>query len=471
MPGLLFACALSACGSEKNTNPEPEATVSSNEKATVPKASTPSKKVPEKREKKPPKKAPKLPPGNSAIGGWKPGDPTPAGRWTKVKKDADAAINPWQKEQFEQAQALGYLQGYQKAESEGGITRFNRKKAGDGLNFYTSGHAPVAMLMDMDGKVLHKWEFSFEKAWPDHSVPRDPVHSLFWRKAYLYPNGDVLAIFEGMGMIKIDKDSRLLWTSALGEHHDVTVTENGDIYTLTRTRSIHPDINPDEPIIADSLTILSPDGKVKKSVSLIKAMEKSPSAMRHWDKSTNNKGDIFHTNTVHVLDGRVASLVPAFKAGRVLVSMYCLNALFVVDMDEEKIVWDFASDFIGQHDSQILPNRNLLFLDNHGWDDGPRGKSRVLEYELPEMKTVWTYEGTPEEQFGTPSCGTVQRLANGNTLIAETDNGRALEVTHKGEIVWEFISPHRAGEDNELVASLFQMHRIPRSYVKWLKQQ
>ena len=462
---------LSACRSEKNATKEPEAVVSLNEKAKAPNSvpvATDSQTAPSPT-KKPQEEKPAR---NSLVGGWKPGDPSPGGRWNKIKdKETADGINPWQKEQFEKAEALGYLQGYQKAESEGGITRFNKKKAGDGINFYTSGHAPVAVLMDMDGKVLHKWEFPFEKAWPDNSVPRDPIFSLFWRRAYLYPNGDVLAIFDNAGMIKIDKDSKLLWTSALGQHHEIKVTENGDIYTLTRTRSIHPDINPKEPIVADFVTVLSPDGKVKKNVSLIKAMEKNPSAMRHWDKSKLNKGDIFHTNSVQILDGRAASLLPEFKAGRVLVSMYCLNAVFVVDMDEEKIVWDFASDFIGQHDAQILPNRNLLLLDNHGWNTAPRGKSRVLEFKLPDMKTVWTYDGTPEEEFGTPSCGTVQRLANGNTVIAETDNGRALEVTDKGEIVWEFISPHRAGPDNELVASLFQIQRLPKSYANWLKDR
>jgi hypothetical protein len=29
-----------------------------------------------------------------------------------------------------------------------------------------------------------------------------------WRRAHLFPNGDVLAIYEGFGLVKIDKDSK-----------------------------------------------------------------------------------------------------------------------------------------------------------------------------------------------------------------------------------------------------------------------
>jgi len=81
---------------------------------------------------------------------------------------------------------------------------------------------------------------------------------------------------------------------------------------------------------------------------------------------------------------------------------------------------------------------------------------------------VWSYEGTAADPLFTRTCGTVQRFENGNTLITETDNGRAVEVTKKGEIVWEFMSPHRAGKDKDLVASLFELRRFPRSYVSWL---
>ena len=62
-----------------------------------------------------------------------------------------------------------------------------------------------------------------------------------------------------------------------------------------------------------------------------------------------------------------------------------------------------------------------------------------------------------------------QRLPNRNTLITETDTGRAFEVTPEGEIVWQFLNPHRTGPDNTYVASLFALDRIAPEDVPWLE--
>ncbi len=47
--------------------------------------------------------------------------------------------------------------------------------------------------------------------------------------------------------------------------------------------------------------------------------------------------------------------------------------------------------------------------------------------------------------------------------------GRAFEVTHEGEIVWEYYSPYRAGENFELIATLHEAFRVSRDYTEsWL---
>lgn len=452
-------CVLSACAPNQEKAPLRE-----NRGADTPK---PEKKKKPRAGKKP-KKAPAKKPKNTFVVTGKYEGASPAGRWGERRSDEKKPkLAAWQQEQFDKLEAMGYVQGSQKASTAFGISKFDRKAAQDGVNFYVSGHAPTAVLMDMEGTLLHKWEFPFEKAWKKYPGKVDAVHSLFWRRAYLYENGDLLCIFEGMGMIKIDKNSKLIWKSPLRQHHDIEVAENGDIYTLTRTGRIIEHLNPKQPIVEDSITVLGPDGKVKKSVSLVKAMENSTEPMPYWDKSRQNKGDIFHTNTIRMLDGKASRKIPAFSKGRILISSFYLNAVFVVDLESEQVVWGFADDFKTQHDAQILPNQNLLLFDNQG-GDSKLGGSRVLEYQLPSMKLIWSYEGNKADTFFTRTCGTVQRLDNGNTLITETDNGRAFEVTRKGRTVWEFLSPHRAGDDNELVASLFELKRFPRSYVKWL---
>jgi hypothetical protein len=371
-------------------------------------------------------------------------------------------------EQAARLEALGYLQGSVKATKPGGVSTYVSEKSFEGFNLYVSGHAPSAILMDMEGKTLHTWHFSFANVWEEYPGKKNEQHKFFWRRVHLFENGDLLAIFEGLGMIRLDRNSRLLWKSGFNQHHDIAVDENGDIYVLTRQSKVIPRINERKPVIEDSITIMSPTGRPLLSISLIEALERFPDNALYWNRAKQRKGDIFHTNSLEILDGSAAHKNPAFAKGNLLVSMRSLDAVFIVDPITEQVVWGYRKDFVEPHDPQVLPNGNLLVFDNMG-GSSKRGRSRMLEYRLPSMNLVWTYEGTPKARFFTRGCGMAQRLPNQNTLITETDNGRAFEVTPEGEIVWQFFNPFRAGPGNTRVASLFALDRISPEYVPWLK--
>jgi hypothetical protein len=383
------------------------------------------------------------------------------GRWRKLRpRRVDPSLSEEQRERIAQLEAIGYLSGSVEASTLAGITLHDRQRAYQGLNFYTSGHAPEAVLMNMDGSVLHRWRHDFLDVWPDY--PKSWLHAGagFWRRAHLYENGDVLAIFEGMGIIKLDKDSNLLWASPLTAHHDLDVTPEGDIYVLTRRAHVVPRIDPEKPILEDFISILDAEGKEKRRVSVRGSLERSE--FDHlWDPTYARLGDLFHTNTVEVLDGRIAHELPAFAAGNVLTSLLTPDLIAVVDLEQEKVVWAVKGSFKKQHDPKILASGRLLLFDNRG----NRPHARVLEFDPARPDTLaWEYGGSEENFFSSFSCGTADRLPNGNTLITESDGGRAFEVTPEKETVWEFYNPHRAGEDHELIATLFELVRLPADF-------
>jgi outer membrane protein assembly factor BamB len=114
----------------------------------------------------------------------------------------------------------------------------------------------------------------------------------------------------------------------------------------------------------------------------------------------------------------------------------------------------------------LLDNGNMLLFDNNR--EGLR-RSAVLEFDPLTGKVLWSYKERDPDVFFSKSCGSVQRLANGNTLITESDYGRAFELTPDKEIVWEYHNPYRAGEKNELVATLFEVVRLDPEVAKgWL---
>jgi hypothetical protein len=120
-----------------------------------------------------------------------------------------------------------------------------------------------------------------------------------------------------------------------------------------------------------------------------------------------------------------------------------------LDVESETLVWAERGPWLGQHDPHILSSGNIILFDNFGNFSDVEGISRVIEFNPRTMEIVWTYKGSAASPLISPLRSWQQRLANGNTLIVETDGGRILEVTPEGDIVWEFLNPVRHQDPKE----------------------
>ncbi len=388
------------------------------------------------------------------------------GRWRRYRTNRfDDSMTSEQRLALERLESIGYVGGVSRARVEAGVTVLDDAEVSAGLNLYTSGHGPEAVLMDMEGRVLHRWRRDFWDIWPDYPIDRDAEATQHFRRAHVYPNGDLLAIFEGLGLVKLDAASNVLWDFPGKAHHDLWVAPDGDVWVLTREAHVVPRVSPDAPILEDFVSVLDAGGREKRRVSLLECFERSPPRFRDiWLRNKGRRADVFHTNSLEVLDGRFADRDGAFQAGRVLVSMLFLNTVAVIDLDERRVVWAQEGGFSGQHDPKLTDAGTMLIFDNKG---GP-GLSRILEIDPLDRSLKWEYRGTLEEPFLSHTCGTAQRLPNGNTLITESDNGRAFELTQDKRLVWEYVNPHRAGEDHEYVAVIFEVVRLPSDFpVGW----
>ncbi|MFH1501570.1 MAG: arylsulfotransferase family protein [Candidatus Eisenbacteria bacterium] len=390
----------------------------------------------------------------------------PSGRWRRARPSlGHTGMTAAQRAEVERLRSIGYLSGTNPAPEATGITVYDMDSAQPGLNFYNSGHHAGAALMTMDGDILHEWEFPFLKAFPDSLAASKNDGAEYWRYAKLFENGDVLAIFEGLGLIKVDKDSRLLWAHAGSEHHALHAMDDGRIYVLTRKAHIVPSVNTVQPVLEDFITILDANGNELRSVSVLAAFLDSRYENAPFVYGMGKTGDLFHTNAIRVLDGMLEDRHPAFRKGNVLVSMRQLNLIAIVDMEYEQVAWIASGMWRQQHDPKMLPNGNMLLFDNKGYG----GQSKVVEFDPLTFEVAWSYYGKDSEPFYSQMCGASYRLENGNTLVTESDYGRAFEVAPDGRIVWEFVSQERAGKDGSLIATLFEVTRVdPEDLGDWV---
>lgn len=384
------------------------------------------------------------------------GDPPglgPAGLWQRVRSNMRGGDTP-DTEAMRELANVPYLSGYESTEEVGGVLVYDPDRTAAGINLVVSGHAPHAALQNLKGDTLHEWSYALQDVWPGLQTI-DARHETFWRRAHVYSNGDLLAVYDGIGTIKLNRDSELLWAYQGNTHHDMEVGPDGRIYTLAREpREDHERFRLKGPIEEDFIVVLSPAGEELQRLSVLECFLDSDYAS--WLALSARKGDLLHTNTIERMDGRFADRHAMFAEGNLLISAPTINTIAVIDPEARRVIWALGGMWKFQHQPTVLDSGDLLIFDNLGHDGG----SKVIEFDPLTQVVHWGYRYSEDNGFFSHMLGSCQRLANGNTLITESTAGRAFEVTTSGEVVWDYANPHRAGPEADLIATLLEVVRL-----------
>lgn len=342
-------------------------------------------------------------------------------------------------------EALGYMAAYREPRPGGaGVVRDDPERRAPGLNLVVSSHRPGAVLMDAAGEVVHEWTASLATLAPRLAKPKD-----WWRRAVPLPDGGVLAIFDYQALVRLDRDSRVVWKALGAYHHDAFLDAEGRTWALLAKRGARRP--------RDFIRVLGPDGRVEREIDLERAIARSPYAPLL--RRGKEEGDRLHTNTLTPLTGRFADRLPALGAGNLLVSFRNLDAVAVLDPEAERLEWLLTGLWDGQHTPSLLPGGGLLVFDNRG----PAGRrSRVLEVDPLTQEVLWSWDGGDEENIFCPVMGAAQGLANGNVLVVDSVGGRVFEVARDGTVVWEYRNPHTIEDEGRVkVATLPHVERLP----------
>lgn len=333
-----------------------------------------------------------------------------------------------------------------------GVTVLNRDACDDSYTLYSSRQTEVAHLIDRDGNEVHQWSY---------------VQGQTWHYAEMLPNGNLVAIskedeghFAGQ-ILELDWDRNLVWKADVAAHHDFDRLSNGNTLAVCREYVEDEELRPGS-IKSDVILELTPDCEtvwewhahehVRQIAELVTV--RFPLEYRDWG----------HMNTVESLpDGPAAQKDPRFAAGNVLFSCRNIDTIGVIEKHTGAVVWAWGPGVIDkQHMPTMLPTGRILVYDN-----GCEAKrTRILEIEPITGEIVWEYQADPPESFYSPTRGSNQRLPNGNTFIADSDNGRLLEVTESGETVWEFFNPDRLENGNRM--PLYRSIRYPSDQIREL---
>jgi Arylsulfotransferase (ASST) len=354
----------------------------------------------------------------------------------------------------ERLEALGYLDTVPGPSdpAASGVLRRDAQRSWRGYDLFTNAHACSTDLLDPDGKRVHRWSLT-------------PCSR--WGNSVLLPDGDLLVVGQersspdddarasrGAYVARLAWDGSVRWKKRLRAHHDVQPTPRGEIVVLTTRARQVPEIDPDLPVRDDAVTLLSSAGEVIGEASLIDLLRAAPAPFRLLPgRKKKLVRDLVHANSVAWMPPALAGRDPLYAPSNLLVCMRHQNAIAVIDWDRKKVVWTWGQgpgELSGPHDAVVLPDGHFLVFDN----GRERTFSRVLELDPLTKRVVWEYTAKPPESFKTQTRGSNQRLPNGNTLIAESDRGRAFEVTPEGEVVWEMTNPNIVGGERSAIVRI-----------------
>jgi hypothetical protein len=361
--------------------------------------------------------------------------------------------------------------------NKSGVVTYQPEKSCRGYNLYCGRLSSEVILMDMTGRVIHRWTYSDEK----HSI---------WNHAVMLDNGDALIIRKLHDLIKLDWESNLVWRKEIEPHHDLAVVPDGSIYVIVRESHLHRGVSVRFP----SIVHLNKDGdeierwstyenlaEIKQKFdqrsfidTILDSLIGEDVTPETWEPLTPQakaikaridtwptRYDQFHMNTISILpDTPLGRRNPRFAQGNLLVCFRNVNQIAVLEKDSKEILWVWGEGQLEwPHHPTMLENGDILIFDN-----GTKRKySRLIELNPVNEKIEWEYIANPVEDFYTPEKGSSQRLPNGNTLICEGDKGRAFEITRAGEIVWEWYNPALRNQRRE---QLYRMARIDPDVVQ-----
>ena len=353
--------------------------------------------------------------------------------------------------QIDRLRSLPYI-GFTKEavpEDQSGTVFLDPARSQPGYNFYTLRSLSRAELVDAKGDLVQRWQ-------------GPPGH---WARGSLQPNGDVLIVGWNRKRyaMRMNWNGEVLWRYDVKAHHDIGLTPDGRVMLLTLHTRLIPQISNQVPVRDDRVSILANSGEIAESASLFDMMNKSGFQFKRV-KPASREGyiDLFHANSVQwMTQEHLHERDRIYESGNIIESIRHQNTVAVFDWDKKELLWEWGEHISGQHDAQVLANGHFLIFDN----GLGRGWSRVIELDPLTKRITWEYSAPNKKMFYTGGRGSSQRLPNGNTLITQSDSGRAFEVTREGDIVWDFFSSYISGQRR---ATFVRCYRYDTDFVERL---
>ena len=344
-----------------------------------------------------------------------------------------------------------------------GLTFHRPDRSTKGYTLLTPSSERSAYLINMDGRVVHRWTFD----------TIDPGY------ARLLDNGNLLMAGSDVNMptppedeptkppppfelhvtrlggykttlLEVDWEGNVVWSyENRFQHHDFVRLPNGNTMVpewVELSEELHKAVRgghklPRERLprlLGDDILEVDPAGKEVRRIHLWELLDpvKDPihSTKRRWEWT--------HLNGLDVND-----------AGDVVFSARTNDRVGVISGATGELKLKFTETH-GQHHVTWVGDDLIQVFDNGA------SSSRVLEIQVSSGEVKWCYEASPVHQFFSNYLSGADRLWSGSVLVCEGSSGRLFEVTREQDVVWEWINPFvNFRRNGDIAVGIYRAHR------------
>ncbi len=340
-----------------------------------------------------------------------------------------------------------------------------------GYTLITPMSGNASYLIDMAGRVVHAWRFpqlrgfyarltpggtllimGTDASLPPPNIPTDAVPSMDQNVRRIGGNATHLMELDWQGDVLWQYENPLM-------HHDFVRLPNGNTLVpefvelpADLAKSVRGGYRERfmPPMLSDDFVESDTTGKEVRRISLWKLLDPRRNPVCDLERRL----EWTHTNSLDVT-----------PEGDILFSCRINSIVGLIDAESGALKWKYGFPNIAhQHHASVLRNGNVQIFDN-GMHRRGIPRSAIVEVNPKDSSTVWSYTANPEVQFLSGHISGAERMQGGNVLICEGASGRVFEVTSKGEIVWEWITPFAFPMPNGgLSPAIFRAHRYGLDY-------
>ena len=333
-----------------------------------------------------------------------------------------------------------------------GINYYDKNFEDKGFILYSSIDKdinPITVLFDIEKREkVFIWKWPIQDIFDNSTIGKKITKCCFRAQhPIIMKNGDLISNSSQGPLVRINKNSELVWLVDRQTHHSISLDHKGNVVVPVVSQS-PPDKNIN-PTREDGYIVVDPNtGEVIFEENLRDILEINSYFGLLYGIGIPEQ-DLIHLNDVEIILKNDAFV----KKGDLVFSLRNLSTVFLYRPSSKKIIWLKNGPWLKQHDVDYIGDGNFTIFDNGVIDDAYfseikenqpahryiKNNNSIMNYNMKNDTITKIFLLTEKNSIFTPTQGLHRILRNKDVFVEESDMAILHRVSKDQKLVWSYV--------------------------------